>query len=68
MLRSEHCSRRPEVFAQSSFGPEATSSSVAIQPFGLADHPFRIGGVRSEFQPRLKSDHAWTAISTQADA
>ena len=25
-------------------------------------------GARSELQPRLKGDHAWTAIATQTDA
>ncbi len=28
-------------------------------------HP---AGARSELQPRLKGDHAWTAIATQTDA
>jgi hypothetical protein len=36
--------------------------------FQVADYSSRIAGARSELQPRLKSDHAWTAIATQTDA
>jgi hypothetical protein len=36
--------------------------------FRVADYSPRITGARSELQPRLKSDHAWTAIATQTDA
>jgi len=44
------------------------SQKPLMDGFRLPDRSSRIAGQSSELQSRLKRDHSWTAITTQADA
>ena len=53
---------------QSRHAASDSPRSPLMDGFRLPDRSSRIAGQSSELQSRLKRDHSWTAITTQADA